>query len=174
MSISFGWSSWHLPQFLFNYQDVFDYKLLTMASQIWNQQVLVGKTLRRLGAGDLPGLSTLCEAWKVSKEGWMSINTTNSWFNIPGSSRYVKFLPFGRFFCGWNGINFYTLGRSRYIKSYQITLPFFWRKVVHFNRHQARLGGFRCRRMDWCNSFMAGRCSKKGGFRNGWVAGLQV
>lgn len=37
-------------------------KLPTMTPQIRNQQVLVGKTLRRLGAGDLPRLSTLCEA----------------------------------------------------------------------------------------------------------------
>ena len=36
---------------------------------------------------------------------------------IPGSSRYVKFQPFGRFF--WVKTHkFYTLGRSRYIQTY--------------------------------------------------------
>ena len=34
--------------------------------------------------------------------------------NIPGSSRYVKFLPFGRFLLVKRH-KFYTLGRSRYI-----------------------------------------------------------
>ena len=38
---------------------------------------------------------------------------------IPGSSRYVKFLPFGRFL-GEFRHKFYTLGRCRYIYIYDM------------------------------------------------------
>ena len=52
---------------------------------------------------------------KCDERRWIlsTLAMSGVYFNIPGSSRYVKFLPFGRFF-RVKRHKFYTLGRSRY------------------------------------------------------------
>ena len=56
--------------------------------------------------------------WKIRRYVYIYI-----YVYIPGSSRYVKFLPFGRFL-GEFRHKFYTLGRCRYIYIYMICM---WR-----------------------------------------------
>ncbi len=62
------------------------------------------------------------------------------WVFIPGSSRYVKFLPFGRFFLVKRH-TFYTLGRSRYtrILPWRSFLKIVWKKNGWLASHLKRL-----------------------------------
>ncbi len=54
---------------------------------------------------------------------WLYIYIYTHKIHPGSSSRYVKILPFGRFFFGWNGTHF-TLGKPRYIYIYF----FFWQR----------------------------------------------
>ena len=80
------------------------------------------------------------QTWYFGKYFKKCSNVVFFYFGIPGSSIYVEFLPFGRFF-GWKGTNFTpwskksptgpTLGRSRYVsielqKNTMFCPFFFW------------------------------------------------
>ena len=62
------------------------------------------------------GMSWKSLWWGGSGNGYLWVwRCADNFWHIPGSSKYVAFVPFGRFFFRVKRHNFYTLGRFRYI-----------------------------------------------------------